>query len=318
MIARELVHLPDWAVEVEQGLRRKPKSLPSKLFYDAIGSALFEEITRLPEYYLTRTELQILEQNASDIAQAAGPGIGLVELGAGSAAKTCTLLRALLAAQLRVTYYAIDISASALAQARTRIESECPAVQFRPILADLSEGFGFLHNIPGRRLVAYLGSSIGNFDTDDAVRLLRDLRVNLRPRDALLLGTDMVKPEPLLLAAYNDSRDVTAAFNKNILARLNRELGAHFDLQRFRHVALWNSACSRIEMHLESLSDQTIQIPAIGKTFWLASRERIHTENSYKYSPEMVCTMLSAAGYRCTATWMDPQKWFAVNLATIA
>src|SRR5689334_21899584 len=131
MIARELVHLPDWAVEVEHGLRRKPKSLPSKLFYDAIGSALFEEITRLPEYYLTRTELQILEQNASDIAQAAGPGIGLVELGAGSAAKTCTLLRALLAAQLRVTYYAIDISASALAQARTRIESECPAVQFR-------------------------------------------------------------------------------------------------------------------------------------------------------------------------------------------
>jgi dimethylhistidine N-methyltransferase len=317
MIARELVGLPAWAWEVEQGLRRVPKSLPAKLFYDAVGSALFEQITRLPEYYLSRTETGILQQQAAEIARAVGPGVTLVELGAGSAAKTCTLLQAFTCMQLRVAYYAVDISAAALAEARSRIATQCPTVSFRPILADLNHGFDFLRPIPGRKLVAYLGSSIGNFDLDVAVQLFRDLRACLGQGDALLLGADMVKPIAPLLAAYNDSQDITAAFNKNMLGRLNRELGANFDLDRFGHVAVWNGACSRIEMHLESMCRQTVQFAALRTSVTFAAGERIHTENSYKYTPGMLRKLLQQGGFSPVAKWTDPQEWFAVNLARI-
>jgi len=317
MIARELVALPGYAEEVCEGLSECPKWLPCKLFYDSCGSALFEEITRLHEYYLTRTELEILRERASEIAAAAGPGISIVELGAGTAAKTCTLLQAFSCRQMRVPYFPVDISATALNEARERVEDQCPGVAVRPVLADFSCGFGFLRNVPGRKLVLYLGSSIGNFNPSAAVEMLAKIRQQLTAGDALLLGTDLVKDESILLPAYNDANGVTEQFNKNILHRLNRELGADFDLSSFRHVALWNPEKSRIEIFLESLRAQTVDIAALNMRVTFARGERIHTENSYKYTLAMLAEILEPAGFELTRTWFDRRKWFALHLARL-
>jgi len=253
MIARELIALPPFAEDVAEGLTSRPKSLPSKLFYDHAGSALFEEITRLPEYYLTRTELKILRQRSGEIVLAAGAGITVVELGSGTAAKTCTLLQALARRQIRVPYFPVDISPAALSEARERVEAHCPQSVVRPVVADFGDGFGFLRDIPGRKLVLYLGSSIGNFNPDAAINLLSGIRSELTTGDALLLGTDLVKDASILLPAYDDALGVTAEFNKNVLRRMNRELGANFDLESFRHIARWNAGQSRMEMYLESM-----------------------------------------------------------------
>jgi L-histidine Nalpha-methyltransferase len=317
MIAHELIVLPQFAPEVEQGLIGFPKTLPSKLFYDEGGSALFEEITRLPEYYLTRTELRILRERAGEMAQAANSGVTVVELGSGTAAKTCTLLQALGRRQIRVPYYPVDISPAALNEARERVEAQCPNVCVHPVPTDFSEGFGFLRDIPGRKLVLYLGSSIGNFDPDAAIAMLSSVRARLAPGDALLLGTDLVKDANILLPAYDDERGVTAEFNKNILRRLNRELGANFDLGSFRHIALWNAGQSRMEIYLESLRAQTINIGLLRLNVRFAARERIHTENSYKYTMPMVSAMLSPAGFTLEQTWFDKRKWFALHLARV-
>jgi L-histidine N-alpha-methyltransferase len=315
MIARELVVLPQFAPEVEQGLIGFPKTLPSKLFYDEGGSALFEEITRLPEYYLTRTELRILRERAGEMARAVEPGVTVVELGSGTATKTCTLLQALGRRQIRVPYYPVDISPAALNEARERVEAQCPNASVHPVPTDFSEGFGFLRDIPGRKLVLYLGSSIGNFDPDAAIAMLRSVRARLVPGDALLLGTDLVKDASILVPAYDDQRGVTAEFNKNILRRLNRELGGNFDLESFRHVALWNPKQSRMEIYLESLRVQTVSIGLLGLHVRFAIGERIHTENSYKYTMPMVRAMLSSSGFTLDRTWFDKKKWFAVHLA---
>jgi len=315
MIARELIPLPRFAPEVEQGLLAFPKSLPSKLFYDEDGSALFEEITGLPEYYLTRTELRILRDKAGEMARAIGPFVTVVELGSGTAAKTCTLLRALGRRQIRVPYYPVDISPSALNEARERVAAECPNASVHPVIADFSEGFGFLREIPGRKLVLYLGSSIGNFDPDDAIEMLSGVRERLRPGDRLLLGTDLAKDERILLPAYDDARGITAEFNKNVLRRLNRELGADFDLNSFRHVARWNPKPSRMEIYLESLRGQTVHVGLLGLRVRVAEGERIHTENSYKYTMRMASATLSGAGFALEQTWFDKKKWFALHLA---
>jgi len=315
MIVRELVSLPPFAEEVEEGLSRFPKSLPCKLFYDHAGSALFEEITHLPEYYLTRTELAILRDHADRMAEAAGPGVAVVELGSGTAAKTITLLRALARRQLRVPFFPVDISPSALAEARERVESRCATVSVRPVVADFGHGFGFLREIPGRKLVLYLGSSIGNFDPDDAVDMLSQIRKALQPGDALLLGTDLAKDPGVLLPAYDDPQGVTERFNKNILARINRELGGNFDLDFFRHVALWNPRQSRMEIYLESLCPQTVYLSLLGLQVKFANGERIHTENSYKYTLSMVADMLGRAGWLLDRTWFDGCKWFGLHLA---
>jgi L-histidine Nalpha-methyltransferase len=315
MISRELIVLPQFAPEVEQGLIGFPKTLPSKLFYDEGGSALFEEITRLPEYYLTRTELRILRERAGDMARAVEPGVTVVELGSGTATKTCTLLQALGRRQIRVPYYPVDISPAALNEARERVEAQCPNVYVNPVPTDFSDGFGFLRDIPGRKLVLYLGSSIGNFDPDAAIAMLRSVRARLAPGDALLLGTDLVKDASILVPAYDDQRGVTAEFNKNILRRLNRELGANFELESFRHIALWNSDQSRMEIYLESLRAQTVSLGLLGLHVRFAIGERIHTENSYKYTMPMVSAMLSSSGFTLDRTWFDKRKWFAVHLA---
>ena len=317
MIARELVAVPDYAEEVALGLTSRSKTLPCKLFYDDLGSVLFEQITGLPEYYPTRTELEILQDSSREIVRAAGSPVSVVELGAGTATKTGTLLRAFARRQMRVKYFPVDISPAALAAAHKRVRDDCPAVLVRPVSADFSNGFGFLQNIPGRKIVLYLGSSIGNFDWNDAITLLRKVRARLWPGDAFLLGTDMVKSAQNLVPAYDDAQGVTAKFNKNILRRINREFDADFDLDSFRHVAEWNRLRSRMEIYLESTRAQTAVLRTLGVTVKLAAGERIHTENSYKYTLPMVENMLCAAGFKLEKTWYDKRKWFGLHLARV-
>lgn len=317
MIARELIAVPAFASDVELGLSITPKSLPAKLFYDQRGSELFEEITRLPEYYLTRTELQILRDHAGEMIAAAGDSAAIVELGSGSATKTCTLLQAIARRQMRVRFYPVDISPAALSEARDRVKAEVERASVQPVLADFSQGFGFLRDIPGRKLVLYLGSSIGNFDPDAAIEMLSQIGDQLSPGDALLLGTDMVKSASLLVPAYNDAQGVTAEFNKNMFHRLNRELGANFDLSAFRHIAVWNGRRSRMEIYLESARPQVVEIPLLQMRVKFAAGERIHTENSYKYTMGMVEGMLHDAGFALEKSWFDRRKWFGLHLARV-
>lgn len=317
MMLREPVPLPPYIDEVALGLTSQPKTLPCKLLYDDRGSQLFEEITRLPEYYLTRTELGILQDSARSIVQATGTPVSIVELGAGTATKTGTLLRAFARRQMRVKYFPVDISSGALADAKERINEECANVIILPVVADFSDGFQFLREIPGRKLVLYLGSSIGNFEWDDAVSMLRRVRDQLTDGDALLLGTDMVKPAETLVPAYNDAQGVTAEFSKNILVRLNRELDANFDVDSFRHIAEWVPSRSRMEIFIESLGPQKVTLRVPRLTIRFREGERIHTENSHKYSLEMVERLLCISGFNLEKTWFDRQEWFGLNLARV-
>jgi L-histidine N-alpha-methyltransferase len=303
------------AADVRSGLQARPKRLPPWLFYDARGSALFEEITRLPEYYVTRTERAILTECADDIVDAAGAPASLIELGAGSASKTRVLITALLAAQPRFTFVPVDVSPTALAGAARRLRSRFPTLHVTPVVAKYPDELGFLRAAPGPRLVLFLGSNIGNYDPQEGTALLGAIRAKLRPGDALVLATDLRKSPSLLIPAYDDAAGVTARFNKNVLVRLNRELGARFEVDKFKHVARWNARASRVEMHLESLEDQVVSIADLGLTISLRAGERIHTENSYKFSRPMVKRLLAAAGFTWEKAWTDPLGWFAVHLA---
>ena len=305
------------AFEVYEGLTATPKHLPSKLFYDEIGSQIFEQITELPEYYLTRTERNIFEQYAADILRQAGPSLTLVELGAGTATKTCILIEELLQHQSRSLFYPIDVSPSALEQAVRQLGKEFPALRVNPIVADYTGGVPALSRITGRKLVLYIGSSIGNFEPPQAIRILRRVRQTLRPGDALLLGADYAKKPTILVPAYDDSQGVTASFNKNVLARLNRELDADFNLDAWRHIALWNRRCSRMEIYLESLMEQTAFLPALDLDVKFQTGERIHTENSYKYTDEMIDSILRESGFSLEHSWSDRKKWFGVHLARV-
>jgi L-histidine Nalpha-methyltransferase len=309
---------------VAEGLERSPKRLPAWLFYDAAGSDLFEQITCLPEYYLTRVERGIFEQRASEmVASAAGTHrLRLMELGAGSADKTRLLLSAALAHQGSVAYQPVDVSESALDQARERLQQELPEVLCEPLVADYTRDLRLDPCLTGeRRMVLYIGSSIGNFDREEAAALLSDLRDALEPGDTLLLGVDLApnaqgKTVADLIAAYYDSAGVTGQFNKNLLTRLNRELGAEFDLDLFRHKICWNAEDSRIEMHLESVCDQAVSIAALDRSYSFAAGETIHTENSYKYRAGEAEELLGSAGFEPEQRWMDPNGWFAVFLAS--
>lgn len=305
------------AMAVREGLSATPKRLPSWLFYDEAGSELFEQITELPEYYLTRTERAIFESHASEMLQAAGPSLTLVELGAGTATKTCVLIEELLQRQPRALFYPIDVSPSALQEATKQLAQQFPQLRVNPIVADYTGGVDALSRITGRKLVLYIGSSIGNFEPSQAVGILRRIRRSLRAGDALLLGTDFAKSPKVLLPAYNDAQGVTAAFNKNILSRLNRELDADFNLEAFQHIAIWNKHCSRMEMHLESMEAQQIFLPVLDMDVTFSAGERIHTENSYKYTMDMVETILRESGFKLETTWQDRQKWYGVHLARV-
>lgn len=308
------------ASAVLSGLSAKQKHLPPWLFYDETGSRLFEEITRLPEYYLTAREHAIFSQHAAEMLAAAAPDVlplSVVELGAGSASKTLVLLRALVARQGDATYLPVDVSESALQWARKNVQSMLPTISIEPICAEITQACQLDLPAEGRRLALYIGSSIGNYDPAEAVELLQWLHAQLQPGDALLLGTDMVKTTAPLLAAYNDAAGVTARFNKNILSRLNRALGADFDLDAFQHRAVWNPQASRMEMHLDSLSSQTVRIPALDRSFPFKRGESIHTENSYKFTPEAVEEILRESGFSLERSWYDEDGWFGVHLARV-
>ena len=301
-----------------EGLLSRQKTLPSWLFYDTAGSRLFEQITRIPEYYVTRTERAILEVHAPEIVARAAEGQALrvIELGAGSAEKTTLLLGAAVERQDTVFYEPVDVSAMALIEAQMRLESQVPGVLVCPRVADYTKNLELDSTLPSeRRLVLYIGSSIGNFEPAEANALLKKVRAALVPGDCLLLGVDLVKDERVMLSAYDDPAGVTAAFNRNILVRLNRELDADFDTRAFDHRAVWNAAESRMEMHLVSLARQTVWLPGLDMRVNFVERETIHTENSYKYRPGQAEEMLQAAGFTTEATWMDERGWFAVCLA---
>ncbi len=317
MIADRVPALPSIAEDVFRGLTRTPKALPPKLLYDAAGSALFEQITSLPEYYLTRTETAILEQNAGEIVDRAGERVTLVELGAGSAAKTRIIIRALLDREQTAEFYPVDVSSGPLQAAADALPREFPGLRVRSVLADYTTTLDWLREIPGRKLVLYIGSSMGNFEPLQATALLAQIRRALAPGDALLLGTDMAKDPAVLVPAYDDAQGVTARFNLNMLARINRELGGHFDLGSFHHVTEWNPRCSRMEMYLESTPAQAVRIDALRLQVAFRCRERIHTENSYKFTLPMIESILNNAGFALENTWTDARQWFTVHLARV-
>jgi len=309
------------AAAVRDGLVCQPRRLPAWLFYDAAGSRLFEAITELPEYYLTRTERGILAAHADQMVEQASDGgrLRIAELGAGSASKTRLLLKAAVNRQRTVVYEPVDVSASALRGAQARIQREIPEVTVAPRVMDYTDGDGHRFELgPAgrgeRRMVLYIGSSIGNFEPHEAKRLLRRVRAGLNQGDSLLLGVDLVKDEATLSAAYDDAAGVTAAFNRNMLVRLNRELDADFDEDAFAHRALWNAAASRMEMHLVSRASQRVCLGALEMTLDFAAAESIHTENSYKYRRGQVEALLAETGFAPASTWTDARGWFAVCL----
>ena len=314
------------AAEARGGLTATPKTLSPWLFYDEAGSVLFEEITALPEYYLTRTERAILREHAADILDAVPGAVTIAELGAGTATKTGILMRAATARQTHLLYQPIDVSQTCLDAARGALEGAIANLTVRPQLANYITDPIRLERPVGTRILAlYIGSSIGNFSPDEALGILRNLRTHLAPGDGLLLGTDLApgahKPVATLLRAYDDAAGVTAAFNRNILTRLNRDLNAEFDLSCFRHVARWNAAASRVEMHLESLAAQTVRIPANAAGPEMALRfargETIHTENSYKFTEDALKRLLDDSGYLPVRTFRDERDLFAVTLASV-
>jgi L-histidine N-alpha-methyltransferase len=299
-----------------EGLLRADKRLPAWLLYDARGSAFFEQITELPEYYPTRTERAILTAHAAEMIDAAGPPVAVAELGAGTASKTSLLLAALLQRQQDAVYVPIDVSPSALALAKAAL-ARFRRLSVHPVVGRYPEDLAVLDAIPGRRLLLFLGSNLGNYDPEPAAALLSAVRARLRPGDAFLIGTDLRKSGRILVPAYDDSAGVTARFNKNVLARLNGDLDGDFDLQAFRHVVRWNAAESRVELYLESQRAQQVRLRALGAVVRFAAGERIHTESSYKFTRQGVRALVAAAGFRWERSWEDERRWFAVHLVRV-
>ena len=307
---------PDFATEVRLGLSRSgQKELPSKYLYDEVGSALFDVICTLPEYGLWRAGARLLRTHARDLVERLRPPTIIAELGSGSGKKTRYLLEALSSRQ-RTTYYPIDISKSALLQCARELSTidSLSVVGFEQAYLE-----GLLEVAAHRRkneqlLVLFLGSTIGNFDRPVGVEFLRQIRQILHPDDCVLLATDLMKPVPLLLRAYDDPIGVTAAFNLNLLARINRELGAGFELARFRHVARWNEGERRIEMHLCSNADQEVDLGRAGIRVRLSAGETIWTESSHKYTLEEVRDIATRTGYLCETQWTDTEWPFAQSL----
>ncbi len=302
--------------DVARGLARTPRELAPKYFYDHRGSQLFERITELPEYYLTRAERAILVAEMPALMTALRPAT-LVELGAGSAAKTRTILDAMRAAGSAACYVPLDVSASFLAETAARLRGEYPGLRVEPVAADFTERIPLSAAHPHPRLVAFLGSTIGNFDTPDAVHLLRRVRAALGPADRLLLGADLRKDVARLEAAYDDAAGVTAEFNRNLLRVLNRELGADFDPEAFDHRAVYDRAGHRMEMFLVARGPQCVRIPGAG-TYRFADGEAVRTEISCKYDRPSLDRMFAMAGLRRDGWFTDPAGDFALALAAPA
>ncbi|MGV0871818.1 L-histidine N(alpha)-methyltransferase [Mycolicibacterium sp. XJ879] len=299
--------------DVLDGLTQTPKTLPPKWFYDSVGSDLFDQITRLPEYYPTRTEAQILRSRSAEIAEASTADT-LVELGSGTSEKTRMLLNAVRDNRTLRRFVPFDVDAGVLNAAGAAIQREYPGIEVDAVCGDFEEHLG---EIPrgGRRLIAFLGSTIGNLTARPRARFLAALAQTMRPGDSLLLGTDLVKDAGRLVRAYDDSAGVTAQFNRNVLAVINRELGADFDLDAFEHVATWNDAEERIEMWLRARGAQRVYVRDLDLTVAFADGEEMLTEVSCKFRPDGVAAELAAAGLRRTRWWTDPAGDFGLSLA---
>ncbi|MBP1817857.1 L-histidine N(alpha)-methyltransferase [Mycobacterium sp. OAE908] len=300
--------------DVRDGLTQTPKSLPPKWFYDSTGSDLFDQITRLPEYYPTRAEAQILRARSAEIAAASGADT-LVELGSGTSEKTRLVLGALRDSGALRRFIPFDVDASVLQAAGSAIEREYPGIEIDAVCGDFEEHLGKIPRV-GRRLVVFLGSTIGNLTLGPRTEFLSTLAETLQPGDSLLLGTDLVKDTDRLVRAYDDSAGVTAQFNRNVLAVVNRHLDADFDLGAFEHVAKWNPAEERIEMWLQASTVQHVRISALDLSVDFAEGEGMLTEVSCKFRPEGVEAELAAAGLRRTHWWTDPAGDFGLSLST--
>ncbi len=309
------VHVSSFADDVRAGLRARSKSLPSKYFYDDLGSALFEAITALPEYYLTRAETEILQQWGWEIVRALGNPIEFLELGSGSAVKTQLLIEEALRIQGSLRYSPIEISPEALRTSATALVAAFPQLRVRAYAADYFAILGtrdlrFEHRV----LAMFMGSNIGNYEPSQAAALLGRVSASLRAGDGLLIGADLKKDPRTLELAYDDPTGVTAAFNKNILGRINRELGGGFDLGVFKHIATYERTAGRIASYLEAAHTCDVTIDALGERFHFEAGERIHTESSYKFSREDIDRLGSAAGFNLERTWMDSGQRFGVHL----
>jgi L-histidine N-alpha-methyltransferase len=296
----------DFAEAVRAGLGQRPRSLPCRFFYDEQGSRLFEAITRLAEYYPPEAEREILAAHAEEIAASVPPGAELVELGSGSGEKTRLVIAALLARHPRLRYLPIDISRSALEESARVLLSDHPGLYVHALWSDYAEGVRALAARRARpRLVLWLGSSVGNFDREEAAGELRRLRAALAARDRLLLGVDLRKSRAVLERAYDDPAGVTARFNLNLLDRIDRELGGDFASARFRHLARYREEEGRVELFLESERAQRVRIGALGLELDFEAGERIHTENSYKYSRREIEELARAGGFELRECWSD-------------
>jgi L-histidine N-alpha-methyltransferase len=317
-------HPPDsrsqlFADDVHYYLSLQPRQLPSRYLYDELGSALFEAICRLPWYRITRAETRLLGSRAREVFRHLDPLSTLVELGPGSGAKLATLISSGRVPPAPLDLHLVDVSAAALQSATDLLEGvdrvtvATHQITYEAGLAEVSS----YRRLAGRTLVLFLGSNLGNFDGPGADAFLRGARSALVPGDAFLIGTDLVKDERELLLAYDDPLGVTAAFNRNLLLRINRELGGDIDLDAFAHRACWNSAQSRVEMHLVSRREQDIRIPAAGLEFTMADGESIWTESSYKYTPSGAVKIMERAGFRLVDQWVDTEEGFALTLVQV-
>jgi L-histidine N-alpha-methyltransferase len=316
LIANEAeIGIAEFVREVEAGLRACPKRLPCRYFYDREGSLLFETICELPEYYLTRAEREILQARAAEIVSHLPKDTTLLELGCGSAAKTRVLIEAFLQRDGVLRYVPVDISRTMLQESSMRLVEEYPALQITAIAGEYHDGLRQLKVEADRpKLILWLGSNMGNFERPEAESFVRCVRETMSPWDRLLVGIDLRKDRAVLQRAYDDSYGVTARFNRNILARINRELGGHFDLGKFHHRAIYNEQIGRIEMYLVSARAQLISIDRLGLEVPFEAGEMIHTENSYKYSVGEIEALAGAAGLRIERQWLDAERRFSLNL----
>lgn len=308
-------HAGSFAEDVRAGLTGSPKSVPSKYFYDGLGSALFDAITLLPEYYLTRAETEILRHWGWEIVRALGNPIEFIELGSGSAIKTRILIEEALRVQRTLKYSPIDISGEALRASAQALVEAFPALTVTAYAADYFSILGTeTLKRSGRVLAMFMGSNIGNYEPGQGRALLRGVGASLKPGDGLLLGTDLKKDPRVLELAYDDPTGVTAAFNMNLLARMNRELGANFDLHDFTHIAAYDAQNGCVSSYLQALRAHDVRIDALETTVSFERGERMHTESSYKYSMDDVAALARETGFTLTRSWTDKAERFSVNL----
>ena len=315
IVSEHREHDIDFANDVRVGLTSTPKSLSCRYFYDDEGSALFEEICELPEYYVTRTEHAILDENATEIAALFENPVDLVELGSGSALKTRVLMQALINRHGPLQFIPIDISRSALEESSVSLINEFNALEILAVAGEYMDGLEYLKQSSDQgRLILWLGSNIGNFERQDATTFFHRVHDAMQPQDRFLVGIDLRKDRGTLERAYNDSQGVTARFNKNILKRINAQLGGHFDLDRFRHLARYNEDLGRVEMHLVADTAHTVGIAPLELLIVFAAGETIHTESSYKYSQQEIEELTARSAFHLEQQWFDAEHRFSLNL----